>query len=524
MEAVGQANRQKCESGVAKLFSDTFALLFTEEEELDLAEQDGDDAYSVSVPPSMSGHVGNSMTLDRGLSSHSAKHRGTNEASKSAALRTTWTCFRSGWVMESVHTIFNYLDANASNDRQVARVLSNWTQVNQMGRNDGGRPPSLEGLRQTPGETAKGKAFGQALFAKYCTIEGAKDPELQELLTATVLMHLPKLVLLEHPKQRYGVTEDECFQNHRFLQLVLCSATYSLQVNTAEAIATLRHWSGLIEKDFAERNFLYAGQEQVQRILGHEAGDVFECDWRNVMGNFHSMGQCLASINSKQQELVMDMRSMHETFAEFKQVLRQQQIVIMEQNRQLSLYRSLAMPRAHPPPSASGLGSFLPPQQPAASASVQQSARQTGQESTAICTLPLPESPSGLKAKNFFVSWHANGYYVQPHDAYAKYTPGSKERKRVKSAVSRMRSVVEFFTLFLTEHVAPLPSTPLGSPSYTAWRKKLEDQADAAWCRFVRFWQEKKRVQRALPSEALSPFDSFMKTVSPERAISSFRQ
>ena len=79
-----------------------------------------------------------------------------------------------------------------------------------------------------------------------------------------------------------------------------------------------------------------------------------------------------------------------------------------------------------------------------------------------------------------------------------------------------MRSVVEFFTLFLTEHVAPLPSTPLGSPSYTAWRKKLEDQADAAWCRFVRFWQEKKRVQRALPSEALSPFDSFMKTVSPE--------
>ena len=163
------------------------------------------------------------------------------------------------------------------------------------------------------------------------------------------------------------------------------------------------------------------------------------------------------------------------------------------------------MPRALPPPPASGLGSFLPPQQPAASASVQQSARQTGQESTASCTLPLPESPSGLKAKNFFVSWHANGYYVQPHDAYAKYTPGSKERKRVKSAVSRMRSVVEFFTLFLTEHVAPLPSTPLGSPSYTAWRKKLEDQADAAWCRFVRFWQEKKRVQRALPSEALSP-------------------
>ena len=37
----------------AKLFADIFALLFTEEEELDLAEQDGDDAYSVSVPPSM---------------------------------------------------------------------------------------------------------------------------------------------------------------------------------------------------------------------------------------------------------------------------------------------------------------------------------------------------------------------------------------------------------------------------------------------------------------------------------------
>ena len=77
----------------------------------------GDRATSEDIPESVASQVGNSMDINPNISSHSQKRAAIFNLNTSWLLRTSWICFRAGWVMTAVHTIFDYLDFSSDNDR-----------------------------------------------------------------------------------------------------------------------------------------------------------------------------------------------------------------------------------------------------------------------------------------------------------------------------------------------------------------------------------------------------------------------
>jgi hypothetical protein len=220
-----------------------------------------------SVPTSggfVSSFIAQGLMFAQGLSSHSAK--------RFAYIHTSWVCFRAGWLMKAVHTIFDYLDSNPKNDRQVARVVANWTIAGEGGTYGGGRPPAMEAL-VGEADRFQFELFVLVLFNNYSTVEGASDLEMQRLLTATILLRLPQVLLClkEHPKQVFGTTDQTCFENHRFLQKLLHAANCC---NISEPIDTLKKWSLLIESDFCRRNFMFVPLKDLQRTLGEQGFDV----------------------------------------------------------------------------------------------------------------------------------------------------------------------------------------------------------------------------------------------------------
>ena len=177
----------------------------------------GDRATSEDIPESVASQVGNSMDINPNISSHSQKRAAIFNLNTSWLLRTSWICFRAGWVMTAVHTIFDYLDFSSDNDRQVARHLS---------RLGGGRPPSLEALKGTDEEEyAKALSFTQALFDSYDDCEGANEPDLQVALAATLIMYLPNFVelLLDHPQKSFGTSEEDCSEKHKFVKWMIAA-------------------------------------------------------------------------------------------------------------------------------------------------------------------------------------------------------------------------------------------------------------------------------------------------------------
>ena len=121
--------------------------------------------------------------------------------------------------MKAVHTIFDYLTFNSKNDRQVARVYSGWTVHDSLGQYAGGFPPIIEALLDDE-DYDKMSSFIGHLFYKFADVFGANSLFLQRHVTATMLMHLRKFLLLlqQHPDQKYGVTDSNCFHSHRFTQ------------------------------------------------------------------------------------------------------------------------------------------------------------------------------------------------------------------------------------------------------------------------------------------------------------------
>jgi hypothetical protein len=90
--------------------------------------------------------AGGGLAFNPLISCHSQKRMAVNACNEDPQLRTLWICFRAGWLVKALHTIFDYLDFSAKSDRQVGRSQAGW---NGHGWGDiisGGRPPSLEGL------------------------------------------------------------------------------------------------------------------------------------------------------------------------------------------------------------------------------------------------------------------------------------------------------------------------------------------------------------------------------------------
>jgi len=93
------------------------------------------------------------------LSSHCAKKLGINMANCGGVL-ASYICDRAGWVMNNVHTFFDYVVGIAGNDLSIAKVLSAWIGFdNRSIGGGGGLPPLNTGM-----DDARAKLFVQNLF------------------------------------------------------------------------------------------------------------------------------------------------------------------------------------------------------------------------------------------------------------------------------------------------------------------------------------------------------------------------
>jgi hypothetical protein len=65
--------------------------------------------------------AGGGLAFNPLISCHSQKRMAVNACNEDPQLRTSWICFRAGWLVKALHTIFDYLDFSAKSDRQVGR-------------------------------------------------------------------------------------------------------------------------------------------------------------------------------------------------------------------------------------------------------------------------------------------------------------------------------------------------------------------------------------------------------------------
>lgn len=109
----------------------------------------------------------------------------------------------------------------------------------------------------------------------------------------------------------------------------------------------------------------------------------------------------------------------------------------------------------------------------------------------------FPVTTKGLTLKALFKAWHIEAYYNNMAMKSILYD----HRSTVKCAI-------EYFTLFLEEHI---PSLPEDVPSTThpkarPWRAELARLTDAAWKCITEFYTAHNRC----PSEKVSVFKKFM--------------
>ena len=465
--------------GVSKYFKDIYKLLVNAAKRLtalvDCDRQEGIDQPVPRAPAAASSFIDNANGYAPNplLSSHSGKRFAVNLADIHPGIKTTWVCFRAGWIMKSVHTIFDYLSASAKNDHQVALVTANWTETGEGGRYCGGRPPSLQSLIDCNSggtDMEQVEDFVRALFGSYCNVAGANNEELQKLLTASILLRLDQflLALKEHPQGKYGLTDVRCYKEHRFLQCLFDAAR---RARIEDPITTLNAWAKLILVDFHKRNYgllpdklddhdVSSGDHDGSPCHVHGEPNTFE--GRTVAGICRETASKMGALGENQVHLITLFRQLKESSlrVEKKQddIMREQQ----EQRQMLQEQRQMMQQLI------SSNGATFPAATTAVVLTNNIAVNNEPHESEMEPSI-LPPTLAGLGVKSLFIKWHRDGGYLTLHKV---------ENKSVRSI---MKFVIEFFTLFLDSHIEALP--PSATCGYFApdWTKKLESKVNTAW-------------------------------------------
>jgi hypothetical protein len=326
--------------GVSKFYKDMIEYLAKSAQYLEELDFDHDDEGEAGGLPQRTEYEGSFIKnglgfTTQGITSHSPKRGSVQLANSHGLLNLSWVCYRAGWMMKAVHTMFDYLTPTAADDQQVGLVEAGWTEV-VGGRYDGGRPPELDCLQGIDGmDYDKVETFRQILFCKFDNIAGASDRCLQRLLLASVVLRLSQFILFlkEHPKQKFGVTDESCFERNRFLENLKVAAIHA---GIDDPITTLRAWSTLVEKDFVGRNYGVMPSDVVARTHGNE--DLL---WnpRAIGGTMHDICGALNSLSARILQVEQNQRALTEFEIEARQhrmEARQNQIVILNLLQQLT--------------------------------------------------------------------------------------------------------------------------------------------------------------------------------------------
>ena len=242
-------------------------------------------------------------------------------------LKTSWIVFRAGWFVKAIHTIFDYLDNNAKNDRQVARAYANWKVTNDDEDSPkSGRPPSLDALegyieenykyferepnpnRRQYHHHAAVYAFSEHLFQKYLDAD-LIDKDTAYLLTAVVLLRFRAFLelLITHPENLYGVghvlvtpyrhfrrdfrqpdnpnSEDPHYQDYNMLlkHPFVARLHQICKTHLSGDLSLLLHWGVKIEADFVRCNWTFVSEATLLRSATNDQSDLMRVDTRSVV-------------------------------------------------------------------------------------------------------------------------------------------------------------------------------------------------------------------------------------------------
>ena len=507
-----------------------------------------------------------------GLTSHSPKRGSINTANRNPCVKSAWICISVGWIMKAVHTLFDYIDAGPATDMQVARAKANWNVTDMNNNLGGGRPPSLNALRvQTVGDSEVSAYdvavdFSRKLFFTYGNVDGAKSPQLQQCLTASLLRHLRAFVrhLSMHPRRKFGTTNEECFRSNLFLRRVMAEFTLALQ-QTAQVnmplddkIGILLDWSDRVEANFAFRNFLFTPTSLLVKHL--DSGDLTDeqeemirdvttFDTRPLAAHLHqnqklmfSLQQELHGVKSsftrlddKVRHQIVDrvstletkMDSLLATQATMAGMLQAQSTAL----QQLLLQRSTS---AQPQIALGGDASSIAAE--ATTTPIEDACRQlqlasrtmVGDETTrrgATATATSPRAAAGTRRVRRITDTTSDAaelsiiprcmrdvslpdVFVAWHTkGYSKQPGGDDKGRKNKSAIG---FCVGYLSLFLKEQVPALPPGKIpGDEGTRAWLTEVNRLANEAWSEFCRAWVHWKGASKSPPSRT-TPFRTFM--------------
>lgn len=499
------------------------------------------DPLAAADPDSVSSiETGGSFLFNAKLSSHSPKRFAVNFIAGIPTIKTTWAVIAHGWQLKALSTIFDYLDFQKESTNQVAKAKAGWKIPNPWPGESlgGGRPPSLHALKRQD-QSDFGYDFAQAfsanLFEKYSAIEGANDVHLQELLTATVLMNLPKFVQLlrEHPAQDFGSCETECLERHHFLQHIChkfeltCNARGVFCPNKDEMAKQIFEWSNIISLDVIERNYVFVSEHQLRRLpetphteetsiadLGAVRGI------RSIAGFLNGFGRALANANTTLYHIMVRLWNLCQVNSELRKEVADLtgKVVSLESK----LDNVLQILEHNGATDGSRLPAKLRPSNavrtPAAQHDVSDSDTVTDSPSSSLAPrVSTSVSPAAhcvslrdWTVSTIFVAWHTEQIYchVPP-----KTAPSNSKQNR-----NAVKFCVEYLSLFLTEQLEALPPDILfGTDAATPYKAKLISVTAAAWKRYCVFFAlHNPGGPAATVSQSVSTFKRFMEELNPE--------
>ena len=269
-------------------------------------------------------------------------------------LKTSWIVFRAGWFVKAIHTIFDYLDNNAKNDRQVARAYANWKVTNDDDDSPkSGRPPSLDALEgyiednykyfdMSPDPNRRQYhhhiavfQFSDHLFQKYLDAD-LIDKDTAYLLTAVVLLRLRPFLelLITHPENLYGVghvlqtpyrnyardfwqpdnpdSQDPQYQDYnKLLKHPFVARLHQIaKTHMSGDLSLLLHWGSKIEADFIRRNWTFVSEATLLRSATQDQSELMRVDTRSVVDHLRLVSTHLWDLKEETRAITRSLNNL----------------------------------------------------------------------------------------------------------------------------------------------------------------------------------------------------------------------
>ena len=376
--------------------------------------------------------------LEEKMTSHAMKKFLVNHMNSTPGLKGTSVIFRSGWEFRNVHTLFDYLVSDPFNDACAARSLSGWA-VGPNNEAVGGRPPTLSCLTI---ETQKQfKAFTEVLFRP---VQKHILGSILDILTANLLRFWSLYTERIHtdPLKRHNLFFTKVRETYQ--RVGISDEMFS------EACDTVR-------KDFTRRNFEYIPMEQIQNEFPSYSVET-NINPRTLMSTMENIAQKISHVAME----VEDLKTQHRN--DFQKVL----TLVTDIQRQIRKTNSVPAPISAP----------------------------VDASATSIVDLDphygfLPSSCKGVQAVDAYFKWFQHDI----ESIYARYmrddnlTDTKKQRTKIKSAVSDIRTTVRLMLLFSNTHTKTYVSQdPFDIAHYNRWLESVKHEASLAilsTCQFL---------------------------------------